>query len=118
MRLQDLPDLSQPPGRLVPAAGLHKFYRHEGRHRITERGGVDVRAEPGDHAAGLHLVDPGLHGAPRHPKPPGCLEDPDPRLSSQQLDQTSVQLVDHPCAFRCILFKVCPVRTPLAMQSA
>jgi hypothetical protein len=93
VRLEHLRDGGQGAGDGVVAGTLPDLQGEERGHRVAERRGVQHRSPAGDHAALLELVEPGLDGAAGDPEPPGGLEDADPGLGGEQLDQVAVDLV-------------------------
>jgi hypothetical protein len=73
---------------------LRELDEDERSDRVAKRLGIDLGAVTGDDAAGLELSEPRLHGAARHPEPPGNLEQPDARVVAQRRYEARVELVE------------------------
>ncbi|KIX76391.1 hypothetical protein SF23_17100 [Streptomyces sp. MBRL 10] len=93
MQLQHLRDPVQ-VGPYVRALALLDLQRGERRHRITQGGRIDLRAEAADHPVGLEPVQTCLHRSAGHAEAARGLQHPDPRLAREQDDEPAVEFVD------------------------
>ena len=93
VRLEHLGHAREPRDRLVQAA-LDDLQRDERDHGIAHPGGLELRAEPGDHAAPDELVQPRLHRPARDAEPPRDLHHADARVRAQHQQQPGIEPVD------------------------
>jgi len=92
--LEHLGDGGEPLGHRIVAAGLADLEGDERGHLIAQRGRIHLGPVPGDHAAVLQPVQPGLHGAAGDPEAPGGLEHAHPWRFGQGGDEPGVEVVD------------------------
>ena len=95
MGLQDLSDPGQPQHNWIMAASLPELQGHERGDGKVNSSRIYVRSVAFDDAACVHSVKPGLDCATGHAEASRCFQHPHARLCGQQLDQASVELVDH-----------------------
>ena len=77
----------------VVARALPDLQGQERGHRVAQRLRLELRPPAGDHPGLRQLVEPGLDRPAGDAEPAGRLEDPDPRLVGEQMEQGGIQIV-------------------------